>query len=377
MVSNRHVDIFAVSAILLFGTVIGAYGMYNHVDSRLDELDSTPKLVYVNGSANTGQTFTQLFKSADQSVVSVAALGNASSEGSGFVYSKDGYIVTNEHVVDDSENIKVTLTEGRSYDARVVGEDPNSDLAVLKINRDNLDPLELGNLSNTEVGQTAVAIGNPFGLRGTMTSGIISQKGRTLPTETGFSIPNVIQTDAAINPGNSGGPLLNIEGKVVGVNTAIESRTGTFSGIGFAIPVSQVKTVVPSIIENNDDLEYPWMGVSGYTVTPAIADRMNISEASGFLIAEVADDGPADRAGLRDSNTTVEINGRDTLIGGDIIRYVDGRTVEGTGDLLSLLPKYYRPGDQINVGILRNGEMMEITMTLGSRIESNQADNEE
>lgn len=376
MVSNRQINIFAVSAILLSGALIGALGMYSHVDQRLEEMDTTPRIVYVNGSFS-GQAFTELFESVDQSVVSVSALGNQSSEGSGFVYSEDGYIVTNEHVIDDSNNIKVTFTEGRSYDAEIIGEDPNSDLAVLKVNKNNLDPLELGNLSNTEVGQTAVAIGNPFGLRGTMTAGIISQKGRTLPTETGFSIPNVIQTDAAINPGNSGGPLLNSEGKVVGVNTAIESRTGTFSGIGFAIPVSQVKTVVPSIIESNDDLEYPWMGVSGYTVTPAIADSMNVSEASGFLVAETADDGPAERAGIRGSNTTVEVNGRDTLIGGDIIRYVDGRTVEGTGDLLSLLPKYYRPGDQINVGILRNGEMMEINMTLGSRSESNQAGSEE
>ena len=376
MVSNRQINIFAVSAILLSGALIGALGMYSHVDQRLEEMDTTPRIVYVNGSVS-GQAFTELFESVDQSVVSVSALGNQSSEGSGFVYSEDGYIVTNEHVIDDSNNIKVTFTEGRSYDAEITGEDPNSDLAVLKVNKNNLDPLELGNLSNTEVGQTAVAIGNPFGLRGTMTAGIISQKGRTLPTETGFSIPNVIQTDAAINPGNSGGPLLNSEGKVVGVNTAIESRTGTFSGIGFAIPVTQVKTVIPGIIENQDDIDYPWMGVSGYTVTPAKADRMNTSEASGFLIAEVVEDSPADRAGLRGSNTTVQINGRDTLIGGDIIRYVDGRTVEGTGDLLSLLPKYYRPGDQINVGILRNGQMMEITMTLGSRNESNQAGSEE
>lgn len=376
MVSNRDINIFAVSAILLFGSVLGAFGMYNHVDDRLDEMDSTPQIVYVNGSGN-GQAFTELFKSVDQSVVSVVALGQEDSQGSGFVYSEEGYIVTNEHVVDESDNIKVTFTEGRSYDAEVVGEDPNADLAVLQVDKNNLEPLELGNLSETQVGQTAIAIGNPFGLRGTITSGIISQKGRTLPTETGFSIPNVIQTDAAINPGNSGGPLLNSEGKVVGVNTAIESRTRTFSGIGFAIPVSQVKTVVPNIIENQDDLDYPWMGVSGYTVTPAIADRMNISEASGFLVAEVVEDSPAERAGIRGSNETVEINGRDTVIGGDIIRYIDGRTVEGTGDLLSMLPKYYRPGDEINVGILREGENMELNLVLGSRSESSQAGSEE
>lgn len=377
MENDRKIDVFAISAVLLFGSMLGAIGMYQHVDQRLQSIEDNPQsqIVYINGSGNN-QGFAEIFEEVDHSVVSIAALGSESSQGSGFVYSKDGYIVTNEHVIDDADRVKVTFTEGRTYDARVVGEDPNSDLAVLKVKASNLRPLELGNLSEVRVGQTAVAIGNPFGLRGTMTSGIVSQKGRTLPTETGFSIPNVLQTDAAINPGNSGGPLLNNEGKVIGVNTAIESSTGTFSGIGFAIPVSQVDLVVPQIIEQNSDVEYPWLGVSGYTVTPSIADAMNLSEASGFLIAEVVEDSPAGRAGFRPSNQTVDINGQETLIGGDIIKAIAGKEVEGTGDVLTFLPKYHRPGEEVNITVLRDRERINLSVVLGSR-SSNAADNEE
>lgn len=367
MLTDRKIDVFAVSAVLLFGAAVGSFAMYQHLDDRFDELsDRPPQVVYINGSESHAG-YPELFGSVHESVVSVASIGGQSSEASGFVYSEEGYIVTNEHVIRDAERVRVTVTEGRSYQADIVGMDPNSDLAVLKIDREGLEPLELGNLSEVRVGQTAIAIGNPFGLRGTMTAGIISQKGRTIPTETGFSIPNVIQTDAAINPGNSGGPLLNREGEVVGVNTAIETNTGTFSGIGFAVPVSQVKIVVPDIIEQNDDIDYPWLGVSGYTVTPSIADAMNLSEASGFLIADVVEDGPADRAGFRASNRTVEINGVDTLIGGDIIKAIDGRTVEGTGDVLSFLPKYHRPGDEVTITVLRDREEIELDVVLGSR----------
>ena len=371
MENDRKIDVFAISAVLIFGSLVGAFGMYQHMDQRLESIEdsSRSQIVYINGSGNN-QGFTEIFDQVDQSVVSVAALGTENSQGSGFVYSENGHIVTNEHVIDDADRVKVTFTEGRTYNARVVGEDPNSDLAVLKVDRENLRPLELGNLSEVRVGQTAVAIGNPFGLRGTMTSGIISQKGRTLPTETGFSIPNVLQTDAAINPGNSGGPLLNSEGEVVGVNTAIESSTGTFTGIGFAIPVSQMKTVVPEMIEQNSDIEYPWLGVSGYTVTPAIADAMNLSEASGFLVAEVSEDSPAERAGFRPSNETVEIKGQETLIGGDIIKAIAGREVEGTGDVLTFLPKYHRPGEKINITVLRDKEEMNLSVILGSRSSS-------
>ena len=370
MVSDRGVNVFAASAILLFGAVIGGFVTYQDMDQRLDsiseEVDQPQRVVYVNSSASNAE-LTSIFEEVDQSVVSVTALGTENAEGSGFVYSRKGYIVTNEHVIEGARRVQVTFTDGVTRTADVVGMDQNTDLAVLKVDRTGLTPLELGNLSNVEVGQRAIAIGNPFGLRGTMTAGIISQKGRMLPTGTGFSIPNVLQTDAAINPGNSGGPLLNTEGEVVGVNTAIETRTGTFSGIGFAIPVNVVRNVVPEMIDQNSDFEYPWIGVSGFDVTPAIANAMNLSKASGFLVVDVVNGSPAEEAGIRRGNTTVEINGRQTIVGGDVITAIDGRKMTSIGDILLYLQQEPEVGDTVNMTVLREGEKVYVPLTLGSR----------
>jgi len=371
--TERKIDVFAVTAVLIFGAVLGGFLTYDHMDQRLNSLEERvgepDRVVHVN-SSDRNEQLAGLFNEVDQSVVSIAAIGTENSEGSGFVYSSRGHIITNEHVVDDANRVRVTLTDGTTHNARIVGTDQNTDLAVLKIDKTGLEPLELGNLSEVSVGQTAVAIGNPFGLRGTMTSGIVSQKGRMLPTGTGFSVPNVLQTDAAINPGNSGGPLLNVEGEVVGVNTAIESRTGTFSGIGFAIPVNVVKNVVPEIINENNDFEYPWLGVSGFSVSPAIANEMNLSRASGFLVVTVVEDGPAHQAGLRGGNRTVEINGQEVDVGGDVITGIDGRNMTGIGDILVYLQSEPEVGDTVNVTILRNGERQHVPVTLGSRQEA-------
>lgn len=370
MVSDRGVNVFAASAILLFGAVIGGFVTYQDMDQRLDsisqEVDEPQRVVYVNGSDSHSE-LTRIFEEVDQSVVSVTALGTENAEGSGFVYSRKGYIVTNEHVIDGARRVQVTFTDGVTKTAEVVGKDQNTDLAVLKVDRTGLTPLKLGNLSEVEVGQRAIAIGNPFGLRGTMTSGIISQKGRMLPTGTGFSIPNVLQTDAAINPGNSGGPLLNTEGEVVGVNTAIETRTGTFSGIGFAIPVNVVRNVVPEMIDQNSDFEYPWIGVSGFDVTPAIANAMNLSRASGFLVVDVVNGSPADEAGIREGNSTAQINGRQVIVGGDVITAIDGRRMTSIGDILVYLQQEPDVGDTVNMTVLRDGEKVYVPLTLGSR----------
>lgn len=373
MDTERKIDVFAVTAILIFGAVLGGFLTYDHMDQRLNSLEEKveepDRVVYVN-SSDSNEQLAGLFNNVDQSVVSIAAIGAENSEGSGFVYSSRGHIITNEHVVEGADRVRVTLTDGTTHGAEIVGTDQNTDLAVLKIDKTGLNPLELGNLSEVSVGQTAVAIGNPFGLRGTMTSGIISQKGRMLPTGTGFSVPNVLQTDAAINPGNSGGPLLNIEGRVVGVNTAIESRSGTFSGIGFAIPVNVVKNVVPEIINKNGDFEYPWLGVSGFSVSPAIANEMNLSRASGFLVVTVVEDGPAHQAGLRGGNRTVEINGQELDVGGDVITGINGRNMTGIGDILVYLQSEPEVGDTVNVTILRDGEQRKVQVTLGSRKEA-------
>jgi S1-C subfamily serine protease len=373
VIEERKVDVFAASAILLFGAVLGGFLTYQNLDQRMDSLetqiDNSERVVMINSTGRSAE-LTQLFREVDRSVVSVTTVGTENAEGSGFVYSRRGYIVTNEHVIDDARRVRVTFTDGSTHDASIVGKDANTDLAVLKVERRNLDPLELGNLSQVLVGQRAVAIGNPFGLRSTMTAGIISQKGRMLPTETGFSIPNVLQTDAAINPGNSGGPLMNVEGEVVGVNTAIESRTGTFSGVGFAIPVNVVKNVVPDIIDNEGDFDYPWIGVSGFDVTPEIASAMNLSESSGFLVVEVVNGSPAEEAGLRPGNRTSEINGNEVMVGGDVIKKIEGQRMTGIGDILVYLQREPEVGETVNVTIIREGEKMTVPLTLGAREEA-------
>jgi S1-C subfamily serine protease len=370
VIKDRKIDVFAASAILIFGAVLGGFLTYQNMDQRLNDIESemegSREVVVVNGTSSNAE-LTELFQNVDKSVVSVSALGKENAEGSGFVYSSRGHIVTNEHVIDGARKVMVTFTDGRTMEAETVGKDANTDLAVLKVDRRNLEELKLGNLSEVRVGQKAVAIGNPFGLRSTMTAGIISQKGRMLPTETGFSIPNVLQTDAAINPGNSGGPLLNVEGEVVGVNTAIETNTGTFSGVGFAIPVNIVKNVVPKMIQEEGDFQYPWIGVSGFDVTPEIAEAMNLSESSGFLVVEVVNGSPAEEAGVRTGNETVEINDREVQVGGDVIKAINGKEMTGIGDILVYLQRGPEVGQKVNVTVVRDGEEKVIPLTLGSR----------
>jgi S1-C subfamily serine protease len=199
-----------------------------------------------------------------------------------------------------------------------------------------------------------------------MTSGIISQKGRTLPVQGGFSIPNVLQTDAAINPGNSGGPLLNSRGQVVGVNTAIETNTGTFSGVGFAIPVSAVKRVVPEIIDNGN-VEHPWIGVSGLNVDSEIAEEMELENATGFLVLSVVEDSPADEAGIRAGNRTVSIKGSQINLDGDVIVAINDERMAGINDILRYLSTETEVGETVNVTVIRDGERVEVPLVLAAR----------
>nr|EGQ39972.1 MAG: trypsin-like serine protease [Candidatus Nanosalinarum sp. J07AB56] len=219
-----------------------------------------------------------------------------------------------------------------------------------------------------EPGQTITAIGNPFGLRGSMTSGIVSQVGRLLPVQGDFSIPNVIQTDAAINPGNSGGPLLNMQGRVVGVNTAIESRTGTFSGVGFAIPSDTVRRVVPELIRNGE-YNHPWLGVSGRDLNPEISRRMNLDTTAGFLVVSVVDGGPSDGA-LRAGSNRESINGQGISLGGDVIVAIDGERMRGISDILTYLDSETEVGETITVTVIRDGERQDIEVSLQQRPEA-------
>ena len=244
------------------------------------------------------------------------------AEGSGFIYDVSGRIMTNNHVIEGAAEISVTLTSGNIKKATVVGTDPYSDVAVIKIDNssETLYPVVLGNSSALIVGEQVVAIGNPYGLSGTITAGIISQVGRELSASGGYKIVDVIQLDAAINPGNSGGPLVNMMGEVVGMNTAIVSGS---TGVGFAIPSDTIKRELPSLIATGK-YEHPWLGVSGNDVNPDIANAIGLNYSYGVLITDIVKGGPAEKAGLKGGATTMNIGGSLIKVGGDVIVELDG-----------------------------------------------------
>ena len=288
--------------------------------------------------------------------------------GSGFVFDKKGHVITNAHVVEDATKVAVTFLDGRSYNADIVGFDAFTDIAVIKVNADLslLHPLSLGDSSNLQVGEPIAAIGNPFGLSGSMTSGIVSQLGRLLPSGAGYSIPDVIQTDAAINPGNSGGPLLNMRGEIVGINTAIQSATGEFTGVGFAVPSQTLAKIVPKLIQNGE-YKHPWIGISGRDIDPDLAKVLDLNDAVGFLVVTVVPDSPASKAGLQGSENIVERDGVQYTIGGDIILSVDGVDVRKISDILIHLQRAKTVGDEMVLEILRDGRTTNFTIELGER----------
>lgn len=294
-------------------------------------------------------------------------------EGSGFVYDSAGHIVTNAHVVQGADQVEVTFSDGLIRDGEVVGEDLDSDLAVVKVESlpEGVQPLPLGSMEDLAVGQTVIAIGNPFGLEGTLTQGIISALGRTIPALSQFSIPQSIQTDAAINPGNSGGPLLNLQGEVIGVNAQIETggTSRSNSGVGFAIPVSVLERVIPALIEQGH-YEWPWLGVRGSTVTPTLVKAMQLPVEQGAYIAEVLPGGPAEDANLRGASEPVTVEGRSEEIGGDVVTGIDGQQVNTFDDLLYYIALEHRPGDTVELTVLRDGETMTVNVTLEARPQS-------
>ncbi len=305
------------------------------------------------------------------SVVSVpeGGMGVQEGSGSGFVYDSDGHIVTNNHVVQGARSIMVHLPDGTEVSAEVVGTDGDSDLAVIKVDVDPsiLHPVELADSDQLRVGQFVIAIGNPFGFEGSVTSGIVSALGRLLLRESRFSLPNLIQTDAAINPGNSGGPLLNAEGRVIGVTTLIFSETRSNAGVGMAIPSNTVRRVVPGLIATGR-FQHPWLGVVGTSVTPGLAKELDLSVEHGALVERIIGDGPADRAGLLGGERDVQVggSGRQIQVGGDIIIASDGRPVNQFDDLIVFL-ETTDVGQVVDLTILRNGQEMHVQVTLGAR----------
>ena len=388
-------------------------------------------------------TPTEIFSKVQDSVVQVTTTNTDiagplnSGLGSGFVYDNDGHIITNYHVValaslsgESSNNISssnnntdiiVTFNDGSVYNAKVVGSDRFSDIAVLRvenISESKLVPLTFGNSSQAKIGEQVVAIGNPFGLSGTLTVGVVSGLGRIIPSladdqqeqeqpplpETpfddlfpdipglpfqqpplipdqqqqersgAFSIPDIIQTDAAVNPGNSGGPLLNMKGQVIGMNTAIFSETGVYAGIGFAIPSNTITKIVPSLITTGS-YQHPWLGLIGIDITPDIAEALGLSleEAKGFLIIGVNEGSPADKAGIRGGDRVTNVNGREIRLGGDIVLKIDNQDVRKIEDILTYLEGQKHVGDTVQLTIVRDGKTQTVNATLIPRPGSNQS----
>jgi len=331
---------------------------------------------------STSISISKIFKDVQGSVVQITRENkqapdspgdeNVTSLGSGFVFDKEGRIITNHHVVQDSKSVDVTFIDGNRYVASVIGSDPFNDVAVIKITQnisEKLRPLILGNSSGVEVGDQVIAIGNPYGLAGSMSLGIVSQKGRLISTEgSAFSIPSVIQTDALINPGNSGGPLLNIQEEVIGMNTAgVLSDSGGFSGIGLAVPSNTISKIVPVLISKGN-YTHPWLGVSASTLTSKLTENFeNLSrDFKGVYVDSITKDGPADKAGLRGSTTDQYGDKHGT----DIITAVDNHNVSYMEDLVSYLDENKKPGEKLNLTVLRNQSYLDIGVLLGDRSNS-------
>jgi 2-alkenal reductase len=296
-----------------------------------------------------------------------------SALGSGFVWDQNGHIITNNHVVSGAEKIEITFSNGTVLPATLVGADPDSDLAVLKVDAgaSQLNPVQMGDSTTVKVGQLAIAIGNPFGLKGTMTTGIVSAVGRSLPTDEtssqSYTIPDIIQTDAPINPGNSGGVLVNADGQVLGVTSAIESPIRANAGIGFAIPSAIVKNVVPALIKDGRYV-HAWLGVSGTTLVPDLAKAMKLdANQHGALVEEIFPNSPAEKAGLQGSSQEVTIDGQPAKVGGDVITAIDNQPVLQMDDLIAYLASSTSVDQKVNLTILRDGKQETVDATLAAR----------
>jgi S1-C subfamily serine protease len=299
--------------------------------------------------------------------------GGGTATGSGFLIDTEGHIVTNNHVVEGATKVTVKLgSEDTSHTAEVVGTDPATDVALLKVDEpaENLHPLALGNSSEVQVGDPVVAIGNPFGLDRTVTAGIVSALQRQIQAPNGFSISHVIQTDAAINPGNSGGPLIDTSGRVIGINSQIQTGGGSGNvGIGFAVPIDTAKEVVRQI-EEHGEVEHAYIGITGGSVTPQIAKALKLPVDRGVLVNEVVKDSPADKAGIEGGDTEATIEGVQIKLGGDIITEVDGKPISSMEDVIDAVNSA-QPGDEMELTLLRGeSETKHVTVTLEARPDS-------
>ena len=369
--SNKWMYVsFVLIAALILNSILFTYAYFS-VQTQLSTLqtslqDLQQQINILDYANETG--FVPWPKIYDQIKCSVVLIQTEIGLGSGFVYDSEGRIVTNYHVIEDANTIQVTFLDGNITDADIVGEDPYSDLTVIEVSPDitKLCPVVLGNSSELIVGEPVAAIGNPFGLSDTITAGIVSALGRDLEAPDQYRIVDVIQVDAAINPGNSGGPLVNFEGQVVGVNTAIISSSGTFAGVGFAIPSDTVRRQLPDLIATGQ-YKHPWVGIAGVDVNLAISQYIDLEKPQGFLVTDVTSDSPADDAGLRGGNQTVVIDGGEIKIGGDVIVGIDGLNVRTLNDLVVYTERNKRPGDTVSLTIIRDNQEITKSLILGER----------
>ncbi len=338
----------------------------------------SPQTRPIGSVADLEATIESVYAQTNSSLVNIRVILPASltgpagaALGSGFVWDSQGNIVTNNHVVAGATHITITFFDGTTVDGSLVGADPDSDLAVVKVNTDavRLQPVTLGDSTQLKVGQLAIAIGNPFGLQGTLTVGFVSSLGRVLPANENtvgptYSIPDVLQTDAAINPGNSGGVLLDAAGKVIGVTSSIATTSGTSAGVGFAIPSAIVQQVVPMLIKTGH-YDHPYLGVSVISLDPDLAKAMGLPlHQRGALVGTVTPGSPADKAGIQPSNTPVTINGRRMSVGGDVITAYNSQTVKSSDDLITFLARSGSVGQTISLTVLRGGKEIQVQVTL-------------
>jgi S1-C subfamily serine protease len=294
--------------------------------------------------------------------------GGGTATGSGFVIDEQGHVITNAHVVEGATDVRVTLSEdGEVYAAEVLGADPSTDVAVIEVDApaDALVPLGLADSSRVAVGDPVVAIGNPFGLDRTATAGIVSAVQREISAPNGFTITDAIQTDAPINPGNSGGPLLDSGGRVIGINSQIESQSGGNVGIGFAVPINTAREIAEQLIADGE-VEHAFLGVSGTDLTTEIADVLNLDADGGALVQSVVPGSPADEAGIEAGEAEVTVGGEPFRAGGDLIVAVDGEPVVGVEDLIAAVDAK-QPGDEVELTLLRAGDERTVTVELGDR----------
>jgi S1-C subfamily serine protease len=372
----NYVIIALFSSIFTGAILLGMGVLYlNHVAFLTPSQSHTT--IVVNQSLNEEVIITSVFEDLKDSVVHITSTGvgedefmepiPVSGQGSGVIISSDGYIVTNDHVVSGAEDIDIRLTTGYTTSARIIGTDPSSDTAVIKIDAPfELRPAQFGDSDKLRPGQLAIAIGNPFGFQNTVTIGVISALNRTLRSSDGFNMQGIIQTDAAVNPGNSGGPLVNSAGEVIGINTAIFSTLQggfqAFQGIGFAIPINTVKKT-SSVLISEGEIIRPWLGITGMTLTEEVSSSFNLSVMEGVLIITVVEDGPADSNGFLGTHSRP--SDPDFSVG-DIIVEMDGRKTNSIDKLVEIILTK-EVGDKVNVKFFRDGAIGEVEVELGQR----------